>query len=211
MAINWPTFGAAVLTAVTITVVVELLVKPRIQALLELRTIRRELMARMVSLTLAAGLLTEDLPKDMSREVREHVREEQRRQAERLNAAVRDLFDQAGRYVAVYGGPLRTLTVDYIVCLHGLMLSTRTRSRKAQIIKELAAPVATALDPERQKVWYVWHNVQALRTANRLIIATHSDQVTEDQAPLEDPEPAAPATRIRRRWADRIWVRRGQA
>ncbi|KIR62953.1 hypothetical protein TK50_18700 [Micromonospora haikouensis] len=122
----------------------------------------------------------------MSREVRDRVRAEQVRQEERLRLIVQQLFDDSGRFVAVYGGPLRQLLVEYVMCVHGLMLSSRTRVRKAQIIKELAIPIATALDPERLRPWYALGNLRALREASRIITSTHSDQRDESEEPTEN-------------------------
>lgn len=155
--------------------------KPRVEANKERRAAQRELMSRLVGLSLSAGVLAEELPKDMSREVRDRVRGEQVRQEERLRLIVQQLFDDSGRFIAVYWGPLRQLLVEYIMCVHGLMLSSHTRVRKAQIIKELGVPVATALDPERQRPWYALGNVRALREASRIITSTHSDQRDEDE------------------------------
>lgn len=192
MPIDAATLSVSVVTSVLAAVVIEQVVKPRVEAMKERRATRRDLMTRMVGLSLSAGVLAEELPKDMTREVRERVRAEQARQDERLRSAVMQLFDDSGRYLAAYAGPLRQLLVDYVGCIHGLVLSDRTRVRKAQIIKELAVPVATALDPERQRPWHLPKNVRALAEAGRIIIATHSDQ-----APATDeatPEPARAVT-----------------
>ncbi|MFC0005475.1 hypothetical protein [Micromonospora siamensis] len=198
MPIDATTFAASVATSVVAATVVEQVVKPRVEANKERRAARRELMSRMVGLSLSAGVLAEELPKDMSREVRDRVRAEQVRQEERLRLIVQQLFDDSGRFVAVYGGPLRQLLVEYAMCVHGLMLSSRTRLRKAQIIKELNVPVATALDPERQRLWYVLGNVRALREASRIITSTHSDQRDEPEEPVERrriPRPSREAVR----------------
>ncbi|RFS44191.1 hypothetical protein D0Q02_23835 [Micromonospora craniellae] len=99
-------------TAVAASTVVEQYVKPRVEAKKARRTAQQEFMARMVGLTLSAAVLAEDLPKDMDREVRDRVNAERARQGERLRLAVQQLFDDSGRFLIVYGGPLRTLVRD---------------------------------------------------------------------------------------------------
>ena len=102
MPIDPTTFVAAVATAVAASTVVEQYVKPRVEAAKARQAARRELMARMVGLTLSAAVLAEDLPKDMDREVRERVNAERARQGERLRLTVQQLFDDSGRYLTVY-------------------------------------------------------------------------------------------------------------
>ncbi|MFJ8691057.1 hypothetical protein [Micromonospora wenchangensis] len=176
MPIDPTTFIASVATSVAASIFVEQFVKPHVERIKELQATRRELMARIVSLSLSAVVLAEELPKDMDREVRQRINDERTRQGERLRLAVQQLFDDAGRYLAVYAGVQRQFVRDYIMCMQGLMLSTRTRTRNAEIIRELSIPVATVLDPQRQRPWRVIGNLKALRKAQKIMTATHTDQ-----------------------------------
>jgi hypothetical protein len=174
--INWN----AALTALLVTLTVELLLRPylerRKERFMDTFRTQRELRAEIVSLAQSARFVGGELPKDAGREVRENFRVEQRRQDEQMAARVQRMFDQSGRYAAAYG-LLMDDVIDYIACLQGLMLSGRPRDRKAEIIVELAEPAARVFDAS---IWRPILFMNARAELQRRIKATWPDE--PDQA-----------------------------
>lgn len=160
-----------------VTLAIEYLAKPRLEVrkerLLDVARKRRELIAAILDLALAAAFLVEELPKDLDPELREAFRVERRRRYEHLRELTQKLSDNAAQYASVYVGPQQKLLIDFLACIQGAVLSKRTQARKAEIIKGLATPMTTALDPGR--IWRVPAAVMAIDEARRLIRATWAD------------------------------------
>ncbi len=145
MPIDWGAAATAAVTAVFVTVLVECLAKPRLEARKErhleaLRT-RRELVTAIATLTMAARMSVTELPAGADDEVRQRWGEEQRRHHARLRTLVTDLFDDLGRYVAAYPEPVGVELIRAVVCLHGVMLSSRPERRRAEIVHAVGRAV----------------------------------------------------------------------
>ncbi len=149
MSISWDTVATAAGTAVFVTVVVESFAKPRLEARKErhletLRT-RRALVTAVVTLTMAARMSVTELPDDAEEELRRRWRDEQLRHHDRLRTLVTELFDNLGRYAAAYPDPIRRDLIRYVVCMRGVMLSTRAPHAQAEILRTLGRPAAAML------------------------------------------------------------------
>ncbi len=149
MSISWDTVATAAATAVFVTLVVESVAKPRLEARKErhletLRT-RRAVVTAVVTLTMAARMSVTELPGDAEEELRRRWRDEQLRHHGRLQALVTDLFDNLGRYAAAYPEPICRDLIRYVVCLRGVTLSTRPPQAQAEIIRSLGRPAAAML------------------------------------------------------------------
>ncbi|TMR97442.1 hypothetical protein [Nonomuraea basaltis] len=114
---------------------------------------RRDLLARVAVVGLTATAAGAELPAEASREVREKLRAEQARQFARLEDEVRGLADDAGRYLATFAGPARTLIGDYLFVQLGVILSERPRSEQCAQVLELAGQMATVLGGPRWRFW----------------------------------------------------------
>lgn len=157
-------------------VVVEWVFRPLINTVNEGRTTRRELEALLLQLALCAAWLAEDLPKQLHPEVRLRVLEDRRRAYDQLCDLTQQIFLNAGRYAGAYPGRLRDLVMRYIMTVHGLVLSRRTRADQAKRIKDLAEPMARAIDIR-------------LLAAGRIVPAVRETQRALDRIDADD-EPA---------------------
>lgn len=85
--VDWNTVRTAGATAVFVTLAVEYIAKPRMEArkerILEDARLRRDLVTAIMDLTLSAAILITDVPADASAEVKQTLREERRRHYER--------------------------------------------------------------------------------------------------------------------------------
>jgi hypothetical protein len=153
MSINWDTVQTAAATAVFVTLIVEYFAKPRLEARKErhletLRT-RRTFITGVAELAMAANLLTLDLPNDAERKLQRNFQEERDRQYARMCARVVDMFDGVGKYAAAYREPVMSELFAYVMCLYGVVISTRSKRRQAEIIKELGPAAVAVFEPSR--------------------------------------------------------------
>ncbi|MFI7607430.1 hypothetical protein ACIBTV_20110 [Micromonospora sp. NPDC049366] len=148
--VNWDTVVTAATTAVFVTLAVEYLAKPRLEArkerILEDVRLRRDLLTAILDLTLSAAILVHEIPNDASAEVKQSLRQERKRHYERMSLRINELHDNAGRYARAFKEPKRTAVLRYLNCVKGLVLSERTRHRQAEIVHSLGVPVATILE-----------------------------------------------------------------
>jgi hypothetical protein len=63
------------------------------------------------------------------------------------------LADGAGRYLATFAGPARTLIGDYLFVQLGVILSERPRSELCAQVLELAGQMVTVLGGPRWRFW----------------------------------------------------------
>ncbi|MGC4886619.1 hypothetical protein [Micromonospora sp. DT227] len=148
--IEWNTVATAGATAVFVTLAVEYLAKPALEArkewILEDARLRRDLATAIMNLTLSASMLLIDIPADAPAEVKQALREERRRHYERMSTAINALHDDAGRYARAYKGAKREAVFLYLNCVKGVVLSPRTRHRQAEMVHSLAVPMVTILE-----------------------------------------------------------------
>lgn len=148
--IAWDTVATAGATAVFVTLAVEYLAKPGMEArkerILEDARLRRDLVTAIMDLTLSASFLLIDIPPEASAEVKQSLRDERRRHYERMSARINALHDDAGRYARAYRGVKRDAVFLYLNCVKGVVLSPRTRHRQAEVVRSLAEPVAQILE-----------------------------------------------------------------
>lgn len=189
MSIDWNAVLNAALTAVIVTLAIEYLAKPRLEVrkerLQHVARTRRELIASIVDLSLAAAFLVEEIPKDLRPELRDALRTERRRRYENMRELTQTLFDNAGKYGAAYMGPPQALLIDYLLCIQGTVLSMRTQAQKAKIVKDLSTPMVTMLAPGG--IWRLPAVVRAIDEVRRLIAATQEGAFSEDTEQPQTP------------------------
>ncbi|MFG1872067.1 hypothetical protein [Micromonospora arborensis] len=148
--IEWNTVATAGATAVFVTLAVEYIAKPAVEArkerILEDARLRRDLVTAIMDLTLSATILTTDVPVDASASVKQSLRDERRRHYDRMRTRIDALHDDAGRYARAYQGAKRSAAQRYLACVKGLVLSERTRYQQADVVRSLAVPVVTILE-----------------------------------------------------------------
>lgn len=147
----------AVFAAVLVTLAMEYLVKPALEArkdrVIGALRAQRELLAATLELSMAARAMLLEVPVAADREVRENFRLERERQYGRVQGLVRRLFDGVSGYAAAYPGEVRDLAIEYVMCLHCLTMSRRTRQAQAELIVSLTGPAVRAFEP---RLWRVW-------------------------------------------------------
>jgi hypothetical protein len=160
--INWDTVRTslvgAVFAAIFVTLFIEYLAKPRLEArkdrILAIMRARREFLAAITNISMAAQLLLLDVPRNADREIREKFRLERQRQYERLQESVLKLFDNVGEFGAIYrGAKMRDTIVHYVMCLYGLTMSKRTRRAQAEAMLGMAIPAAKTFEPRLLHLW----------------------------------------------------------
>ncbi|RNH98850.1 hypothetical protein EEZ25_24430 [Micromonospora aurantiaca] len=148
--IDWNTVATAGATAVFVTLAVEYVAKPGMEArkerVLEDARLRRDLVTAIMDLALSAAILITDVLADASAPVKQSLREERRRHYDRMRRRIDALHDDAGRYARAYQGAKRVAAFQYLNCVKGVVLSERTRYQQAGVMHSLAAPVATILE-----------------------------------------------------------------
>jgi hypothetical protein len=141
----------AVFAAVLVTLAMEYVVKPVLEArkdrVLGALREQRELLAVTLELSMAARALLLEIPATADREVRESFRSERERQYGRIQGLVRRLFDGVSGYAAAYPGEVRDLAIEYVMCLHCLTMSRRSRQAQAELIVSLAGPATRVFEP----------------------------------------------------------------
>jgi hypothetical protein len=181
LSISWETVATAAATAVLVTLVVEEVAKPRLEARKErhletLRT-RRDLVTAVVTITMAARMSVTELPGGAEDQLRRRWRDEQQRHHGRLQTLVTELFDNLGRYAAAYPEPIRRDLIRYVVCMRGVMLSSRPQHVQADILRSLGRPAAAMVAASG------WRPGAASRARAELIALIERTEATGDAAP----------------------------
>jgi hypothetical protein len=142
------------LTSGVVALGIEWLAKPRLEArkerLLQVHRARQTFQANVVRLladsvrvSTAAAL---PLPRDLKAEVRRAARGEVSRAAQRIDDATKEMADKLEDYALSYGtARARDLVVGYVAVARGVQLSDRTQVEKAEILREISAPLNTLL------------------------------------------------------------------
>ncbi|WP_327591387.1 hypothetical protein OHA25_60670 (plasmid) [Nonomuraea sp. NBC_00507] len=153
MSINWSTVATSALTALIVTLGVEYLAKPRLEArkerILDALRARRELLTSLTVMAVAADAVRTKIPHGIDATVRERLVVERTRQYDRLRDEAQRLGDTLPRYVSVFVGPVRTLLVSYASTTWGLLLSAQAQYQQAETIYEMTQQLATVLDGPR--------------------------------------------------------------
>ena len=159
MSINWGTVTTAVVTAVFVSLMVEYFVKPGLEARKEqqlgvVRT-RRALLVAILDLAMAAQVVHAELPGEADWQLHRTFREERERHYTRLRSLAMDMLDNVGRYAQAYPWPYREEPMAFIMCLYGVVISTRPKRRQAEIILGLAQVGARVFEPSprRPREW----------------------------------------------------------
>ncbi|MEU1763334.1 hypothetical protein [Micromonospora sp. NPDC005652] len=172
-------------TAVFVTLAVEYLAKPRMEArkerILEDARLRRELVTAIMDLTLSAVILITDIPADASPEVKRTLRAERARHYDRLRSRIDALHDDAGRYARAYRGVQRAAALEYLNCVKGLVLSERTRYRQAEAVHTLAVPVVTILEAT------LWHPIRFQNARSEFDDLVADTEVSTESKPTDAP------------------------
>ncbi|MEW9527845.1 hypothetical protein [Microbispora sp. NPDC049125] len=157
VALNLESLLVPTAVSLVVTLGIEYAAKPRLEArkerILEAVRTRRELLARLAVIGMAATAAAMEMPAGVSEAVLKKLRAERARQFERLEAEVRQLVDDAGRYLATFTGPARALVADYLFVQLGVLLSGRSRSEQCARVLELTKQMAVVLDGPRWRFW----------------------------------------------------------
>ncbi|WP_020386952.1 hypothetical protein [Kribbella catacumbae] len=188
--INWDTVVTAGATAVFVTLAIEYLVKPRMEARKEryfgILRARQELLTVITKLTLAAKMYGEDLPATARTDLQRVWNAERDRQYEVLQSQSRALMDDVARFAQAYPGQFRETLIAYVTTVHGIMLSMRPRHRKATQIADLGIPITTALEvPPGWKIWALVRMALAHEKVHRMLTKIGDDSVVLTSTPAE--------------------------
>lgn len=92
----------------------------------------------------------EMLPGDLDDENRATFTAEQDRHYVRMQQVCRELFDDAGVYLAAFPGSwAKALIMDGISTLYGVVMSPRPRARQVALVQSLAAPLGEVAEARR--------------------------------------------------------------
>lgn len=152
---------STVLTSAFVALAVEWLAKPRLEArkerLLALYRARRAFEKNLlIILGNAAKLATgaaNGIPRGTDEELRRAIRAEADRAASQIDAATKDMSDNVMDYVLTYSTDrIRNLIIRYVFTTRGISISSRTRVEKAEMLKEVTAPINTWLFARRRLI-----------------------------------------------------------
>jgi hypothetical protein len=183
MSVNWATVETAAVTAGVVTMLVEYAAKPRLEArkerILAAHRHRRDLLHLIADLTQSAIFLSEEIPAGADPQLQDRFRAERQRQTERLQAKTIELFDNVNtRYSASYVGPIRNRVIAYASCVFGVVISPRSRHRKAEIIGGLGEAILGILSPQ-------WWRPDRLHDARTRLAELIADAETPPTAAAE--------------------------
>lgn len=196
--IDWGTVATALATAGAMTMTVQYFAKPRLDVrthrTVEMVRVRQQLVESLISIYTSASSAAEPLPEDLDDEVRATFAAEQERQYGRMQEACRDLFDNAGKYVAAYPGKgNRTLIQNGIETLYGVaVMSPPTRPRQVETVTEVAQALAEFAAARR----VIMDAYQAVHAAMRLrgLVAEAQRRDARQVAPSEERSSEVPRT-----------------
>lgn len=177
--INWDTVATAGATALVVTLAVEYVAKPRLEArkeaILDALRSRREVQALVLRMTVAAQRYAEDMPCGVDPKLRETWARERSRQYAVMEELALKLSDEVPRYASTFRQPLRDIVVEIAYNTFGIMLSLRQRTRKAQMLVELGTAASAVLDvPAPWKVWRVLAWQRSAVEVRRLVAQAQS-------------------------------------
>jgi hypothetical protein len=195
--INWDTVVTSGATAVFVTLAIEYLVKPRLEArkdrFLGVLRARRELLAVITKLTLEAKMYGEELPANAPPDLQRAWRDERTRHYEALQSESRQLLDNVARYAHAYPRQLDDVLIGYVTTVHGIMISMRPRHRKAAHVAALGIPLAMALEvPPGWRIWSLVRMGLAQQEVRRMLTKIQDDSVAPTSTPAEDVSRPAP-------------------
>jgi hypothetical protein len=158
--INWDTVATAGATAILVTLAVEYLAKPMLEArkerILDGFQARRDLLTLITKMTLAARKYGERLPDGADRELHRTWNEERERHYNLMRQYAQQLSVDLDRYARAYNPAVTDLIVAYGFSVHAIVLSRRPRHRQAALIAELGEPMETFVQvppPWRALAW----------------------------------------------------------
>jgi hypothetical protein len=149
------------LTSAFVTLAVEWLAKPRLEArkerLLTLhrgrRTFEKNLLIILGNAAKLATGAAHGIPRGTEEELRRAIRGEADRAAAQIEAATKDMSDNLMDYVLTYATDrIRNLIIRYVFTARVIAISTRTQVEKAEILKEITTPINTWLFAKHRPV-----------------------------------------------------------
>jgi hypothetical protein len=142
------------LTSAVVALGIEWLAKPRLEArkerLLRLHRARQTFEANVVTVLANSAKVSaaseQPLPDDLSDVVRRAIRDEISRVIQQIDDATREMSDKLVDYEPSYPTPrARSLIVQYVATTRGIQLSDKAPGEKAEILKQITAPLHTWL------------------------------------------------------------------
>lgn len=190
MSLDWNVVLNAAITALVVTLAVEYLAKPRLEArkerILAALRARHELLAGMANLYMSAEFVSIEVPAGPDRQSRETLAAERQRHYGRIQELSQHLADNAGEYARTYIAPVRALVFDYIFLVRGVVLSGSTRRRKAEIIKKLSTPTGMIIS---HRWWQVPTAVRAWFDVKHLMAVLQADGDRQNSRAVEGAPP----------------------
>lgn len=163
--ISWDTVVTAAATAVFVTLAVEYFAKPRLEArkerILDALRARRELLTLITRLSISARMYAARLPDSAARDLQRVWDAERNRQYQLMHEQALQLSDNVARFANSYPRQLDDVLMGYAFAVHGIVLSMRPRHQKAELIADLAIPIATAIEVPRPWPWRLWRMARA--------------------------------------------------
>jgi hypothetical protein len=184
--INWDTVATAGATALVVTLAVEYVAKPRLEArkeaILDALRARREVQALVMRMTVAAQRYMQDMPDGVDPKLRARWATERNRQYAVMEELALKLSDEMPRYAGTFRQPLRDLVIAIAYNSFGIMLSLRQKTRKAQMLIELGTAAAAVLDVPSP--WMaVWRALGWQRSADEVRRLVAQAQAEGEPAP----------------------------
>jgi hypothetical protein len=160
-AIDWDTVATAGATALLVTMAVEYLAKPLLEArkerILEALRARRDLLTLITKMTLAARKYIERLPDSAGSDLQKIWLAERNRHYDLMRQYALQVSDDFDRFAQAYNNrQVNEVLARYTFCVHGIVLSLRPRHRQAELIWRLGEPMAAVIEMPplwRVKAW----------------------------------------------------------
>lgn len=142
------------LTSGVVALGIEWLAKPRLEArkerILQLHrarwTFEADVLAVLANSAKLSEAVAQRLPRDLKEEVRRAIRDEIGRAVQQLDNATREMSDTLADYGFTYPtAQVQGRIVQYVSTARGIQISDRTLAEKAEILKEITAPLHTWL------------------------------------------------------------------
>ncbi|GAA0934938.1 hypothetical protein [Virgisporangium aurantiacum] len=173
--LDWEAIISGGVAGGAIAVLTEAVIRPWAESRAAKRGIRGEVLeeARLL-LTYAVALCTMEAPADADRHVREGIARLRDDNYRKLVERAAELPVKQTRYLSVYP-PMLTEKVltPYISTVHGVMLSARDRTSKAEIVRDMIAQFDTAIifahrSWLRRLVTMPWNGLRLIRAINEI-------------------------------------------
>jgi hypothetical protein len=163
ISIAWDNVATSAVTALVVLLSVDYFIKPRTEVrkdlIVEAHRARREFVAAITTISLAAGVVAEEIPEGAPLDIQKSVRAEQDRQYERMRSSILDLFDNFPKYGVTFRAMNHRMLVDYISTAHGALLSKRTQQQQGRLIRDLGVPMGMLM---ATSLWRLPRSVKAL-------------------------------------------------